>query len=177
MSNTPSPVLALLALPSIGRAGVERSIVFAHLPPHVQDEIRRTPCEADKRAVAQAAGDDLIVIAQMYEHYVAAPIRREQARMGFPAIATLDDFPLPGVLREEDRAWLCPGESIADIACVPQGVGFAVRLYYADGTVMFAQHDQRTMLTLEQARDLHHHVCRAAYILGIYAQAPRFSRQ
>ena len=74
MQTIQSPTLALLAVPAINAGGLENSIVFHQLPAAAQDAIRSTTDPQTKVQIAVEAGDQLPVMAEMYEHYVAAPI-------------------------------------------------------------------------------------------------------
>ena len=168
MRNHPVPTTsitqALLDLPSIGSLGVERSIVFTQLPPHTKEAILAAPDEAAKRALAIEVGDTLDVIAHMYEHYIAAPARRREQGAAFPTLGTLQDFPLPGVLHAQDRAWLRVGTPIARFLLKPCIGGWEVEVRYSDGQERAAGLHPNE----EEAKKRLREVQQAAFILGLY---------
>ena len=167
MQTIQSPTLALLAVPAINAGGLENSIVFHQLPAAVQDAIRSTTDPQTKVQIAVEAGDQLPVMAEMYEHYVAAPARRLQAGSALPCWSNLDDFFLPGVLCEADRLWIRPGQTISAIEALPQGSGWGVQVRYADGQVRSANLNGLPCTTAEQAAQRQQAVQQAAYILGL----------
>lgn len=133
-STSTSPVHALLGLPEISARGILHSIVFEALPPHAQHAIRTTTDEQQRVLLACEAGDDLPVIEQMYEDFIAGPARRRAQGVALAQIDNLDDSFLAGLLREIDRQWLRvsqPIEAIEVISTHP--AGWAVRVSYADG--------------------------------------------
>lgn len=95
MQTIQSPTLALLAVPAIQAGGIESSIVFHQLPVSAQAAIRNATDSQTKFQIVVEAGDPLPVMAEMYEHYVAAPARRSQAGLAFPACESLDGFFCP----------------------------------------------------------------------------------
>ena len=167
MQTIPSPTLALLAVPAIHAGGLENSIVFHQLPAAAQDAIRSTTDPQTKVQIAVEAGDQLPVMAEMYEHYVAAPERRNQAGSAFPSCGNLDNFFLPGVLCEADRLWICTGQAISAVEVLPQGSGWGVQVLYADGQVRSANASNEPCPTAEQAAQRQQAVQQAAYILGL----------
>ena len=167
MQTIQSPTLALLAVPAINAGGLENSIVFHQLPAAVQDAIRSATDPQAKARIAIEAGDQLPVMAEMYEHYVAAPARRVQAGSAFPCWGTLDDFFLPGVLCEADRLWIRPGQTISAIEVLPQGSDWGIQVRYADGQVRSANLNGLPCATAEQAAQRQQAVQQAAYILGL----------
>ncbi|WP_234265655.1 hypothetical protein [Hydrogenophaga sp. NFH-34] len=162
-----SPTRELLALPDIGSAGVQHSIVFEALPLGVQAAIHEAATEEHKTAIAAAAGDKLPMIAEMYEHFISAPARRKTEGQAFPSLESLDSFPLPGVLKESDRAWLRPGQRIARI----EGQGelgredghWTLTILYADGVRCTTD----PVATLDEFFALREHVEQASGILGL----------
>ncbi len=168
MLKSHSPVHALLCLPAIGGDGIEHSVVFAVLPAAAQSAIRMAANEEAKRGIAAAAGDRLPVIGQMYQHYIAAPLKRQQAGMAFPALESLSDFPLPGLLTDEDRSWLRPGQRIEAIDTAQRGDGWSVTVRYADGQeleVCGARGAIHASKTEAEERKCRVHI--AAFILGL----------
>ena len=167
MQTIQSPTLALLAVPAIHAGGIESSIVFHQLPASVQDAIRSATDSQAKARIAMEAGDQLPVMAEMYEHYVAAPARRSQAGLAFPACESLDGFFLPGVLCEADRLWIRPGQAIGAIEVLPQDGGWSVQVLYADGQVRSANLNGLPCTTAEMAAQRQQAVQQAACILGL----------
>lgn len=166
--RTHSPVQELLSLPAIGSRGIERSILFTHLPQQVQAQIRATSSAPEKLRLAMAAGDGLAVVGAMFEHFIAAPARRRAAGEAFPALPSLGDFPLPGVLRPADRLWLRPMVPILSIETAERATGWSVLVSYADGEIRSAIAEHAEGLpSLEDAVQLQHHVRQAASILGL----------
>lgn len=133
MTNTPSFTRELLALPEIGSAGLQNSIVYTALPADVQAAIREADDEERKTDIAVEAGDKLPIIAQMHEHFIAAPARRRAQGQAFPTLVSLDDFPLPGVLKDRDRAWLRPGKRIPLIEGNGASGRWFLTIVYEDG--------------------------------------------
>lgn len=160
--QTPSITQELLALPEIGAEGVIGSIVFAALPQEAQQSIRDTSCEQERVRLAAIAGDKLPLVQQMHEHFIAAPARRKAQGLAFPALATLDNFPVPGLLTEGDRTWLREGQKIARIETQGQGQQWEVCVAYKDG--------QRRSISAERLCDaiaLTERVRVAAIVLGM----------
>ena len=170
MQTIPSPTRALLAMPAIHAGGLENSIVFHQLPAAAQDAIRSTTDPQTKVQIAVEAGDQLPVMAEMYEHYVAAPARRFQAGSALPCWGNLDEFFLPGVLCEADRLWIRTGQAISAVEVLPQGSGWGVQVLYADGQVRNANANNDPCPTAEQAAQRQQAVQQAAYILGLMPQ-------
>ena len=170
MQTFQSPTLALLAVPAIHAGGIESSIVFHQLPVSAQAAIRNATDSQTKFQIVVEAGDPLPVMAEMYEHYVAAPARRVQAGSAFPSCDNLDDFFLPGVLCEADRLWIRTGQAISAVEVLPQGSGWGVQVLYADGQVRNANANNDPCPTAEQAAQRQQAVQQAAYILGLMPQ-------
>ena len=167
MQTIQSPTLALLAVPAIQAGGIESSIVFHQLPVSAQAAIRNATDSQTKFQIVVEAGDPLPVMAEMYEHYVAAPARRSQAGLAFPACERLDGFFLPGVLCEADRLWIRPGQAIGAIEVLPQDGGWSVQVLYADGQVRSANLNGLPCTTAEMAAQRQQAVQQAACILGL----------
>lgn len=167
MQTIQSPTLALLAVPAINAGGLENSIVFHQLPAAAQDAIRSTTDPQTKVQIAVEAGDQLPVMAEMYEHYVAAPARRNQAGSAFPSCGNLDNFFLPGVLCEADRLWIRPGQTISAIEVLPQGSDWGIQVRYADGQVRSASLNGLPCTTAELAAQRQQAVQQTACVLGL----------
>lgn len=172
-AQTQSPVLALLNLPAIGGCGVEQSIVFAHLPEQAQAAIRSASNEQQKCDIAARAGDDLPVISQMFNDLIAGPAERAHSGEAFPGLARLGDFPLPGVLRDCDRIWLRPGQTITSIETQPSAGGWSTVVSYADGSKRHAneaidKNYPEQASAVQRTREVH----RAAFILGLVPTEP-----
>ena len=167
MQTIQSPTLALLAVPAIHAGGLENSIVFHQLPAAAQDAIRSTTDPQTKVQIAVEAGDQLPVMAEMYEHYVAAPARRFQAGSALPCWGNLDEFFLPGVLCEADRLWIRPGQAIGAIEVLPQDGGWSVQVLYADGQVRSASLNGLPCTTAELAAQRQQAVQQTACVLGL----------
>lgn len=167
MTNTSSLTRELLALPEIGAAGVRNSFIFTALPLGVQAAILEASTEEHKVAIAAAAGDMLPSIARMHDYLIAAPARRSAQGQAFPTLESLDDFPLPGVLKESDRAWLRPGQKIARI----EGHGelgrddgqWSIAIIYLDGV----RRSTQPVATLEELYAQYRHIEQAVTILGL----------
>lgn len=168
--QTQSPVLALLALPSIGGQGVEQSVVFANLPAQAQSEVKAAKSEARKRKIAAQAGANLPVIAQMHEDLIAGPKRRAASGDVMPILADLGDFPLPGVLRDGDRNWLRTSQPIRSIQTEQDGSGWNVLVTYADDQTRCANETSESYFEKSAAQQRHQDVQTAAYILGLIEQ-------
>lgn len=136
MSATPLPssiVRELLQLPEIGGDGVEHSIVFYYFPNPIKDSIRSCPTEQDKFTMACGVKNLSPVFALLHEHYVAAPARRKAEGLAFPNVDSLDNFPLPGVVKEGDRAWIRPGCKVTAITLIEGGDQEMIHVTYEDG--------------------------------------------
>lgn len=138
ISIPPSPVRALMALAFIGGDGIQRSIIFNCLPDSTQKAIRAASSEDEKITLAAESGDALPGIMSLYEHYIAAPARRSVEGSAFPMLLNLDEFPLPGVISEKDRAWVRPGQRIESIESQeePNTGHWFVAVRYNDGVAI-----------------------------------------
>lgn len=160
--NSPSLVRALLSLPSIGADGVERSILFGHLPLQAQNAIRAASSESAKQDIAAAAGDALPIIGQMHAHYVTQPQERRAQGIAFA------DYPLPGVVEPEDHAWLRQNQRIEAIKVIQTGDGWAVSVGYEDGeTRAVPTKDGQPYPTPDAADQRRQQAQATAYILGL----------
>ena len=166
-----SPIRTLLAMPAIGLAGVERSIIFPLLPASAQAKVRAAVTEQEKVCQATEAGDRLPVIEEAYAHFVVNPELRRQAGLAFPSLGNLDDFPLPGVLRAGDRDWLRPQHHIQAVVLREQRMDWIVEVRYADGIVRTARAMTEALLTRRQARQLQVHVVRVIWMFGLRSGA------
>ncbi len=166
LNNTPSPVRALLAMQSIAAAGIERSIVFEHLPPEAQARIRAASTKEEKIDIAAEAGDSLPAVAEMHQHFVVAPMQRLQSGIAFPALDNLDRFPLPGILREEDRAWLRMGHTVREMSMRERDGHWVVVVDYADGETRIAT-PADACHTKDEAEQLHKRIARVSDILHL----------
>lgn len=165
MPSINSPTNALLSLPAIGAGGIENSVVFHQLPGPVQEAIRGACSPQDKARIAIDAGDQLPVIAEMYDHYIAAPARRAQSGEAFPSCESLDQFFLPGVARESDRPWIRLGCSIQSVEVRENHLGWVVEAQYVDGVVRVAV--EAPYPTANQAEHRKQEVVRTATLLGL----------
>lgn len=170
--QTQSPVHALLALPAIGGGGVEQSIVFANLPEQVQSLIRAAQGEQAKREIAARAGDELPLVAEMYEHYVRGPAERANNGQPFPGLERMSDFPLPGVLNDCDQHWLRPGQAVRLIENAHYAGVWNVLVHYADGEVRCANATALPYAQQASAEQRISEVQRAAYVLGLVSTEP-----
>lgn len=128
-----SPTRELLAMQEFGGDGVRASFLFQYLSPETQAAIRALATEEERVALAAAEGDRLPVISQLHETFVAEPARRKAMGLAFPTLASLDSFPLPGVLKDADREWLRPGQRVTKIEGHGSRGEWVVTVTYADG--------------------------------------------
>lgn len=152
---------------SIAAAGIERSVVFDYLPLEAQARIRAASSKEEKIDIAAEAGDSLPAIAAMHQHFVVAPMQRLLAGVAFPALDNIDRFPLPGILREEDRDWLRMGQTIVQTVVRERAGRWIVEVEYADGETRTAT-PTGAMKSQVQAHQLEMHIKKAARILGLY---------
>lgn len=162
LNSSFSRVRALLAIPSIGAEGITHSIVFPQLPTHAQAAIRQAATEQQKIAIAATAGDDLPVIAEMFQHYAVAPMQRKQQM-------NLAEFPLPGVVQASDSTWLRQGMPISRIEPIFSDNIWGIRVVYNDAEIRQVAEKFDSESAMEQRLQ---EVKLTAYIFGLTENTP-----